>query len=445
MIDHDHFLDLFEKRKMKVDRTKRRVFFTEDIINELLDPSPGKGNDLEVAPSFPVKPGIGGSYPKYHDWATKKTVAGSTETSMELIKTFNAMEDYPLVGRILTLTDVPQPIEPIIATAMVMKHSPRPGRGEVYHASNIPYLIELGEILTGKPGCGDFVPNRTFIVPPLKITKDEADLIIEKAKYLDSALAGTMPSAGATSPVTREGTAVIMMAEAISTWLCYRVLAPDISLGAVCASSSLDMKKAECRFSSPEAIIQDCAAAQILKSYFGVPARTSSGYVDAKTPGIQTTYEKLFKTWWSYQFQGWTNFSPGLLEAGQTFCPAQALLDMDMLNSINALFAKEPSIESEVPFEDIHDVIHQEGTFLTTDHTLSMFREILHQPEFLNQDFIQANADKTTEMDALLDLAQARFEEVRENACEYRAPDHICKAVDEVVERATKAILNKAG
>ena len=441
-IDQDHFLSTFEKHGMEVDHAKRRVRFTEDIINRLLDPYPGKGDDLEVPRSFPVRLGIGGSYPKYYDWATGKTSSGTRNDLMELLRVFNTMEEFTTVGRILTLTDVPQPIEPIIASALVIKHSPSPGRGEVYRAHNIPYLIELGEIITGKPGCADFIPSCTFIVPPLRITKDEADLILEKARHSIPAVAGTMPSSGATAPVTREGTIVIELAEVIATWLCYRAVNPDIPLGATCASSSFDMQRGVCRFSSPEAIIQDCASAQILTRYFGVHARTSSGYVDAKQPGVRTTYEKLFKTWWPYQFQGYVNFGPGLLDAGQVFCAAQALLDMDMWRTVNALFADEPDVSVEIPFEDIRDVAHQGGTFLATDHTCKLFRQVLHTPEFFGPEPRRPEDEEVATEEDILGCAQARYEAIRESASEYRAPEHICRAVDDVVEKATKAILH---
>lgn len=440
-IDHDDFLALFEKRRMKVDRTRRRVFFTEDLVNEWLGPDPGRGDDFEPPRSFPVQFGIGGSYPHYYDWPAGTATAGTTATMLDMVRTFNAMATFTTVGRILTLADVPQPIEPIIATALVIKHSPRPGRGEVYDAGSIPYLVELGEIVRGTPGCADFVPDRTFVTSPLRITRDVADLILAKAKLPIAALAGTMPSSGATAPVTREGTVVIQLAEVIATWLCYRAVRPDVSLGAVCASSVFDMKRGLCRFASPEAVLQDCAAAQILTRYFGVPARTSSGYVDAKTPGIQATYEKLFKAWWSYQFQGFINFGPGLLEAGQTFCCAQALVDMDTWESVNAMFTPEPRIEAEVPFNDIDIVAREGGTFLITEHTLSLFREIMYHPQFLRETADESVCPQAEATAGILNAAQARYDQVSRTANEYRAPDAICRAVDAVVQRARKAIL----
>lgn len=240
------------------------------------------------------------------------------------MRVFGSIPEVSLAGRVYTLSDVPQQIEPIVATGLVISRSPKPAGGEVYKASNVPYLIELGEIATGKPKCTDYVASCTFVVPPLKMTRDEGDLIVEKTRHAIPAVAGTMPSSGATAPVTREGTVAIELAEIITIWLCSRLVDPGIPLGTISASSILDMKEGTCSFSAPEAIVQDCATSQVLRRYFGVNAVMSNGYVDAKVPGIQTTHEKLLKAWCSHQFLGRASCAPGLLHAGQAFSPAQA-------------------------------------------------------------------------------------------------------------------------
>ncbi len=257
------------------------------------------------------------------------------------------------------------------------------------------------------------------------MTRDEGDLIVEKTRRSIPAVAGTMPSSGATAPVTREGTVVIELAEIITIWLCARLVDPGIPLGTISASSILDMKEGSCFFSAPEAIVQDCAASQIVRRFFGVNALMSNGYVDAKVPGLQSTYEKLFKAWWSHQFLGRASCAPGLLHAGQAFSSAQALLDWDMWDSLNALFAAEPSPEDEVPFQDIRG----------TDHTMRLFREVLRHPALLDRSPRCSDDEEARKSAGLLDRAQARYEELRRKAPSYQAPESICRAVDRAVER----------
>lgn len=440
-IDHDFFLDVFEKRKMRVDRTARRVFISEDIIDDLLSPDPQKHRQPNYWDTLPTDLSLGGSFPKYYDDSTRTTRRGCTEILTELLRTFSSINEFGSIGRIITLSDVPQPIEPILATACVIKHCPRPAGGEVYKADNVPYLIELGEIITGRPKCIDYVASCTFDIAPLKLTHDEGDMILAKAKYSIPAFAGTMPSSGATSPVTREGTIAIELAEIIMIWLCYRLVAPEITLGAITASSIFDMREGTCCFSAPEVIIQDCATAQICWRYFGAQACMACGYVDAKLPGVQTTYEKLFKAWWSHQFLGFAPYLGGLLEAGQTFSPVQALWDMDLWTSFNALFEKELPPDDQIPFAEIHDVATNNGTFLETDHCMQHFRDVLHQPMFLDRTARQLDADEIKKSSHLLDRIQERYEHAKQTAPEYTAPDEICRAVDKVVAKAQKHLL----
>lgn len=440
-IDHDFFLDEFAKRRMTVDRTKRRVFFTDDLINDLLMPDPERYRGREFREAYPCGAGVSGSYPKYYDWPSRTSQPGNSALLKELVRVFGSMAEFSHAGRVLTLSDVPQAIEPILATALVIKHSPKPAGGEVYKADNIPYLIELGEIATGKPNCTDYVPSCTFVVPPLKMTRDEGDLIIAKARYDLPAVAGTMPSSGATSPVTREGTVVIELAEIIGIWLCYRLIRPGIELGTISASSMFDMREGTCSFSAPEAIIQDCATSQICRRYFGANARMSAGYVDAKTPGIQATCEKLFKTWWGHQFLGIGGYAGGLLEAGQAFSPAQALLDLEIRDSLNVLFRKEPTLEDQIPFEDIYDVATKHGTFLDTDHTMKLFRQVLGHPMLFDRSPRRSDEEEARKSAGLLDRAQAGYEDARRKAPEFVASTEICRAVDRVVEKAKRHLL----
>ena len=439
-IDHDGLLEAFEQRGQRVDRARRRVFITSDIVRELLEPQPGKDWRLSIPSRPPKRFPAGGSFPKLYDWKTRTSRLGVTADLLELVRTFGAMPEFHGAGRILTLSDAPQAIEPIMATALVIQHTAEPGGGEVYRADNIPYLVELGEIATGKPRCTDFVPPWICTVPPLKISRDEAERIVEKARWGVPSVATPMPSSGATAPVTREGTVVILLAETIAIWLCSRTVDPELPLNAVCASSSFDMRSGTCAFSSPECILQDCAAAQILRRYFGVPAYMAANYVDAKTPGVQATYEKLFKAWWSYLFLGQASVQPGLLEAGQTFCLAQALLDVEVWQTAGFLL-DPPEPDEEVPFDDIERVAREGGSFLDTDHTLRLFREVLHSSRFLDRTARASDAEERAKADGLLDRCQAEYERVRAEAPEYRAPEEVSRAVDAVVERAKKALL----
>jgi len=440
-VDHEHFLEGFASRGMRVDRAAKRVFVTEELVKELLAPAPGKGRSLAVHPTFPARYVVSGSYPKYYDWPTRSAHPGTTQKLKEYLRVFGAMPEIASVGRVLTLSDVPQAIEPIVATATVIKHSARPSGGEVYLAKTIPYLVELGEIATGKAGCTDYVASCTFVVPPLKLTHEEGEMILEKGRRGIPAYAGTMPSSGATSPVTREGTVVIELAEVMFIWLCYRLVNPEIKLGAICASSSFDMREGTCCFSSGEATLQDCAAAQIMRDYFAADAIVADTYVDAKVPGMQTVYEKLFKALWTYQYLGFTCFGPGLLEAGQTFSPAQAMLEMDIWDTCSCMFKDLDAGGEEVPFETIDRVVRENGTFLDTEHTMEWFRESLYEPKVLDRSARRSDREETLKAEGLMDRAQARYDQMVRTAKEYTAPEDVCKAVDAVVERAKRELM----
>ena len=201
------------------------------------------------------------------------------------------------------------------------------------------------------------------------------------------------------------------------------------------------MREGTCSFSAPEAIIQDCATSQICRRWFGVDARMSNGYVDAKVPGAADVCEKLFKAWWSHQFLGMRRVRrAGSCTQARPSRPAQALLDWDMWESLGALFAKEPEPEDEIPFGDIHDVASAQGSFLGTAHTMRLFREVLRHPVLLDRSPRRSTkrrsasppASSTAPRGATRSSAAPRLSTM---------PRTTSHALDEVVERAKRDLL----
>ena len=96
-------------------------------------------------------------------------------------------------------------------------------------------------------------------------------------------------------------------------------------------------------------------------------------------------------------------FKPGLLQAGQVFCSAQALLDMDLWDTANAFFKIAPEVEDEIPFEDIYAVALHGGTFLECENTLKCFRDVMHEPRFLDRSARGTDEEELSKTNAILD------------------------------------------
>jgi len=453
-VDHDDLLEIWEKRGLKVDRVKRRVCFTRDVIKELLDPYPGKGSINEINKSginqftenlvterFPKKYPIGGFYPKVYDWKTKTSYLSNEKSFLEIVKAFNGLEEASCIERVVVINDYPQKIEPIMATALLIKNTNRPGFGDAYNADQIPYMIELGEISTGVKNCLDFVSPFMCVISPLKITKDECDLIIAKVKRNVPVIATIMPSSGATSPVTREGTIILELAETIAVWLNCLVLNPEAHVEVQFASSSFDMRTTQYCFSSPETVLQDCASAQITQYFLKRPVHIACNFVNAKIPGVQATYEKMFKLWWCHQFTGLTQFRVGLIDSGAAFSPVQALLDIEMLESVNAMFKADIPEQDEFDFDDFRNIVEKGTTFLESEHTFRLFKDVLYMPKLFDFSPRESDEAELKKSESFLDRIQDKYDGMIASAPDYRADEDICRSIDEVVKRAEKDLL----
>lgn len=444
-IAHDFFLDQFEKHGMEVDRPNHRVVITVEFAHKILCPNPDsarlKKTDKQHFPALHV----GGTFPKYYDYKKRQSISGTEEAFIRLTGIFEGMPEIPIIDRIIALSEVPQVIEPVYSTALLIKKCSRPGKGECGTAAVIPYLVELGEIVTGETGSTRCVPPWTFVIPPLKITHEEGEMILQRAKYFKKARGGSMISSGITAPITREGSIVLEIAEVLAVWLCYRLIDPSLALEALFATSVFDMKTGVCVFSHPGAVMQDCAAAQIMRMFFGAQAEVASNYVDAKIPGIQTTYEKLFKLFSVNQFINHMSFDSGLLDAGSTFSPLQAMLDLDMWKSIKAIYPAGPTAPKEFDLQnilgEIDEVLKGPGDFLTTDSTLSLFKDYELDLRFIDRASRKADSTEQAASDAYLSIAQEKLDAIAAHTDLYEAPHEICRAVDQVVKNAKKNLM----
>ena len=110
------------------------------------------------------------------------------------------------------------------------------------------------------------------------------------------------------------------------------------------------------------------------------------------------------------------------------------------VNSVGAMFAEAPELDREVPFDEIDRICLADGSFLDSEHTLELFRDVLHIPDVFDRSARTTDREELAKAEGLLDRCQEKYERLRDNAPEFRAPDDVCKAVDAVVARATREL-----
>jgi len=446
-VEHEEILAALARLGCQVDEAAFHVSFPSHVLEATLRHyGEGPVEQYEVEP-----PGedaswslIGGVQPHFLDWPAGRRRLATREDLLRLVKMAHVLPEFRAVGLPLVDCTAPQEIEPILSRALVMKHTDKPFAGsEVIHASNVKYLVELADIEAEGKARNTGVATCNFVIAPLRMARRACECVVEKFRFDIPFIAGTMPISGLSAPGTVAGTAAVALAEVLGCFVVARALRPDLPVGAIVASGSLDMRTARACFGSPEATLQDVACSQVAHRIWGVRrVGPAYGYIDAKTPGIQATYEKLFKMLIAFPFTGNIGGWEGLLSAGQDYCPTQHMLDGEIASSIHR-FKRGIEVNAEtLALEVVEEVGLGSGkSFLEHDHTAAHARSEFWMPELLERTRWRGEAEELAAERELLERADAKWRAAVER---YEPPDipaEKLRAIDEVVERARRDLL----
>jgi trimethylamine--corrinoid protein Co-methyltransferase len=107
----------------------------------------------------------------------------------------------------------------------------------------------------------------------------------------------------------------------------------------------------------------DCAQ---MARYYRIPCYSTAGVGDAKMPGMQAAFEKLF-THLFIALSGaqYVHYAFGLLDRTNSFCPLQAVLDNEQIGKIKDCL-REPRVNPE----DIADALAMVNAVMKSNYRL---------------------------------------------------------------------------
>lgn len=388
-VRHEEILGRLESAGCKVERSTGHVHFAENLIQDTLAKF---GSEPTAAVEVPAgwTPARGlrteGSFPHFLDWPACKRRLATVEDVTAVTKMAHALDEFEVVGKALTCSEIDQRIEPVWAVATMMGITDKPiGSGEVFYAENIKHLVRLGEIYSGKSGDTQFVAGCDFCVSPLRYGRRMLECMIEKSSHGITHAPGSMTISGLSGPVTVAGTAALALAELIGGWVIYYLLDPELPVGGIIATGSLDMRTTRASFGSPEAILQDLTVVQAARRLWGIGVGAAYGYVDCKTPGIEAVFEKMLPLL-AFPFEGYLPIpADGLLSAGQDYSPVQHLLSLDMREAMRRVLGTFEVSEETLALDVFDEIPVGSGeTFLDKSHTLEHYKTEQWYPRWLD-------------------------------------------------------------
>ena len=127
----------------------------------------------------------------------------------------------------------------------------------------------------------------------------------------------------------------------------------------------------------------------------------------------------------------------GNLAMGGVGSPVQAMLDIEVLKSLQCLDAGPKACEERMTLEELGEIVRAGGNFLACEHTLRNHRSLWSPDVFLRR---RPGADWDATERGLLDRCDAQW---KDSLARYEPPDWdegILRALDEVLARARAAL-----
>src|SRR3954465_12446811 len=184
---------------------------------------------------------------------------------------------------------------------------------------------------------------------------------------------------GAMSPVTIPAALVQQMAEALTGITLSQLIRPGCPVIFGSFLSNIDMQSGSPTFGTPESGIGLLCTGQIAR-HFGLPFRTGGGLPPSQVPDAQGGYEALMTLLPTFLAgTNWVMHAAGWLEGGLVACYEKFIVDVEILQMMQAEFTPLEIDEDSLAF-GAHQEVGHGGHFLGAMHTMERFRTCFYRP-----------------------------------------------------------------
>ncbi|MFH0963336.1 MAG: trimethylamine methyltransferase family protein [Planctomycetota bacterium] len=447
-VENEELLRRCEKFGCQVDYAREVAVMPPEVIQRALDLARNltpEGRARREARHRTAAPGVtvgaGGTPQVYLDPDTGDR-RPAKRTDLE--RMFKLAASLPGVGATIPpviMSDSPPLLEAIEAAAMMIELVPpeRVGAVETFHPSQLPFIIEIGEIFTGKAKSPRFVSVGNCPTSPLIFGRRTADLALARSPYNAHFALPTMPLSGANAPITRAGTIVIGVAEIVGGCVIAKAMREDTSFSATTISGILDMRTGRICFCTPEVVVQDLGIYETCDRLLELPMGIYPAYVDAKVPGMQAVWEKTFKQSVMAKYAYW-GCHDGSLDAAKVCSPLQIAIDVELARPLEKLYEPVDMGDEALAVDLIREVAWESGAYMSCEQTVSRSHTEFWYPAFLDRTNWTTPDEEAKKSRAILERANDAWRDAVRRYTPPALADDKRKALRTVVERARKVL-----
>ncbi len=362
-----------------------------------------------------------------------KCQAITSDNLRDFTRVANEMDAlWAVVGT--SLAEVPPPVRDIAGLAIMAKNTRKHLRPLLFDTASVPAMIEIAEIIAD----GATLAEKPLLslgyscLPPLHWSKISTDLWRHSAGKQIPLMLNGEPITGMTSPITLAGTLSLANAEVIAGVVLVQLLEPGRPVvHNVGFAHSADMRTAACLSGTVECALMASAGARLAASW-NLPS-ASWMCTDSFADDEQASMEKML-TGFAHAAAGVNViWGMGQLESEMTISLVQLVMDNELALAMGRWREGIAADDDSLAFDVISKVIEGDEDFLTHEHTLSNFRQVLTESDLLTRTNRAAwQADGAT---TLAERAQTRVDEILASEPKAHLSDQQRKDIDAIVDR----------
>ena len=239
-------------------------------------------------------------------------------------------------------------------------------------------VLNMAEMIAGGKEALKENPIISFITclvkSPLQFVEDTTDTYIEICKRGLPVVVSSAPQAGSTAPIMEAGIMAQINAEVLAGIALGQLVnqGTPVIYGSVPVRARMDTLADSYGCVETSQYNIDCVQ---MARYYDLPNYSTSGVCDPKTPGQQSTVERLFSDILvTLSGPQYLHCTFGLLDCNSVFCLPQAVLDDAHFKMIK-FFLRQPKINRE----EFDDTLSQVRNVMTTSQKLyiSYIRKVM--------------------------------------------------------------------
>jgi trimethylamine--corrinoid protein Co-methyltransferase len=243
-------------------------------------------------------------------------------------------------------------------------------------------VVRIAELITGGPEALRKNPVISFIAclfkSPLQIVDDTAEKVFAIVEAGLPLVISSSPQGGSSAPIQEAGMVAQINAEILAGITLTQLIkeGAPVLYGSVPVRARLD--DLHDLYGCPEFNQYNIDCVQLAR-FYKIPCYSTAGVGDAKIPGMQATFEKLFThLYMAMSGAQYIHYAFGLLDRTNSFCPVQAVLDNEQIGKIKHCL-REPRLEPGV----IEDMLKTVKRVMGTTHRLYVrhVRKAMHAGE----------------------------------------------------------------